>query len=344
MHVAVWLVSLVVTIVVVSAVARRLDFSAPVLLVAVGVVGSYLPVVPEFRLTPELVLVGLLPPLLYNAALSTSLIDFNANRRSILSLSVGLVAFTAVGVAVVVHAVVPGLDWPSAFAIGAVVGPPDAVAATAIARKIGMPRRLVTILEGESLLNDATALVALNTAILAAAGAATIGGVAFDFVRASLGGVLCGVVVYLVVGWVRKHLTDPVIDTSVSIVTPFIAYVLAEEVHASGVLAVVIAGLLLGHRAPVLQTASSRIAERLNWRTFSFLLENAVFLLIGLQTSWILGEVRGSEVPVPTIVWSCLATLATVVVLRMVWVFPARYLIVRPGSHGCPRPPRRTPR
>ncbi len=339
MHVAVGLVSLVVTIVAVSAVARRLDLSAPVLMVAVGVVASYLPVVPEVRLTPEIVLVGLLPPLLYNAALSTSLIDFNANRRSILSLSVGLVAFTAVGVAVVVHAVVPGLDWPSAFAIGAVVAPPDAVAATAVARRIGMPRRLVTILEGESLLNDATALVALNTAILASAGAATFVGVGVDFVRAAVGGVVCGVVVYVVVGWVRKHVTDPVMDTSVSIVTPFIAYVLAEEVHASGVLAVVIAGLLLGHRAPVLQTAQSRIAERLNWRTFSFLLENAVFLLIGLQTSWIIGQVADSDVAIPTIVWSCVATLLAVMALRMVWVFPARYLIVRPGALGQPTPP-----
>ncbi len=333
-HVALWLVSMVVAVVAVAAAARRAGLPAPVLLVAVGVLASYLPFVPEVRLTSEIVLVGLLPPLLYNAALQTSLIDFTAHRRSILSLSIGLVAFTTVGVAVVVHALLPDIGWPASFALGAVVAPPDAVAATAVARRIGLPRRVVTIMEGESLLNDATALVALKTAVLAASGGATVVGTGLDFLWTAAGGVLCGLFVYLVVGWVRRHVTEPVMDTSVSIVTPFIAYVAAEEVHASGVLAVVIAGLLLGHRAPVIQTASSRIAERLNWRMLSFLLENAVFLLIGLQASWIVGEVAGSELPALTIVGVCLATLVAVVVLRIVWVFPARYLVMPEKGPG----------
>jgi CPA1 family monovalent cation:H+ antiporter len=226
--------------------------------------------------------------------------------------------------------VIPAISWPAAFALGAVVAPPDAVSATAIARRIGIPRRIVTILEGESLLNDATALVALRTAI-AVGGAVTVLGVGVDFVVAAVGGVLVGLLLYFVIGRVRRRVTDPVIDTSISLVTPFVAYVAAEEIHGSGVLAVVIAGLLLGHKSPILQTASSRIAERLNWRTIQFLLENVVFLLIGLQARWILADVAASGVPVADVVKLCLATFVAVVVLRLVWVFPARFALVRPG-------------
>jgi NhaP-type Na+/H+ or K+/H+ antiporter len=149
-HIAIWLVSLVPAIIAVSGICRRFDLSAPVTLIAVGIVASYLPFVPEVHLSSEVVLIGLLPPLLYSAALQTSLVDFNANRRAIL-LAIGLVAFTALGVGVVLHWVLPGLSWPAAVAFGALVAPPDAVAATAVARRIGLPRRIVSILEGESL-------------------------------------------------------------------------------------------------------------------------------------------------------------------------------------------------
>lgn len=331
MELALSLAALVAAVVLVAGVCRRLDLPAPLVLVALGAAASFLPFIPEVQLTAEVVLFGLLPPLLYSQALQTSLVDFNANRRSILLLSIGLVAFTTVGVAVVVHAVIPAIPWPAAFALGAVVAPPDAVAATAIARRIGLPRRIVTILEGESLLNDATALVALRTAILAASGTVSAVSIGTQFAVAAVGGVAAGLVMYVVVGWVRKHVTDPTIDTSVSLVTPFVAYVLAESVGASGVLAVVVAGLLLGHRAPVLQTASSRIAERLNWRTISFILENAVFLLIGLQARWILADVDDSGVDPGLVIAAALATFAAVVGLRLLWVFPARYLLVRPG-------------
>lgn len=340
MDAAIWLVSLTTTIVVVSAVCCRFDLSAPIVLVVVGIVGSYLPFVPQVHLSAEVVLIGLLPPLLYSAALQTSLVDFNANRRAILLLSIGLVVFTTVGVALVVHAIIPGLPWAAAFVIGAVVAPPDAVAATAVAKRIGMPRRIVTILEGESLLNDATALVAFSTAVAATDHDIRPAEVGVDFLIAAVGGAAVGLLVFLVVGWVRKHLVAPVLDTSVSLITPFLAYVVAEEIHASGVLAVVVAGLALGHLAPVLQTASSRIAERLNWATISFLLENAVFLLIGLQARWIIDAVGSSDLSTSTILGVCVATLVAVVALRLLWVFPARYLLLRPGS-GLRRPSRR---
>lgn len=331
MDIALLLVAIAVVVLTVTAISERVEIPAPLTLVVVGVAASYVPGVPELRLEPEVVLLGLLPPLLYSAAVNTSLVDFNANRRPILLLSVGLVAFTTVGVAVVIRAVIPEIDWPLALAIGAVVAPPDAVAATAIGRRIGLPRRVVTILEGESLLNDATALVALRTAVLAIGTTVTVWEVGFDFVRAAGGGLVIGVLAFLVVGFLRKKITDPLMDTAISLVIPFASYILAEEIHASGVVAVVVAGLLLGHVAPILQTAQSRIAERTNWRTIAFVLENTVFLLIGLQADWLLAEVEESEFGVATIATACAATLVAVVVLRMTWVFVSRFLLIRPG-------------
>jgi Na+/H+ antiporter len=286
-----------------------------------------------------MVLFGLLPPLLYAAALQTSLVDFNANRRSILLLSVGLVAFTTAGVGVLTHAVLPDLGWAACFAIGAVVAPPDAVAATAIGRRIGLPRRIVTILEGESLLNDATALVALRTAAAAAIGTVTWHGVTLDFLRAAGGGVVIGLLFFVVIGFVRKHVTDPVIDSALSFVTPFAAYVAAENsrIHASGVLSVVVAGLLLGHQSPILQTAQSRIAERMNWRSIAFLLESSVFLLIGLQARSIILDAASAGVTAARVLTLCGLTLLAVIVLRIVWVFMARFLLVRPGPDGVTR-------
>lgn len=332
MEIALALVAIAVVVLTVTAISERYDVPAPLTLVVVGVAASYVPGVPEVHLEPEVVLLGLLPPLLYSAAVNTSLVDFNANRRPILLLSVGLVAFTTVGVAVVVRMVIPDINWPLALAIGAVVAPPDAVAATAIGRRIGLPRRVVTILEGESLLNDATALVALRTAIAALGTTVVAWEVGLDFVVAAGGGVAVGALTFVIVGSLRKRVTDPLLDTAISLVIPFASYLVAEEIHASGVVAVVVAGLLLGHVAPILQSAQSRIAERTNWRTIAFVLENTVFLLIGLQAEWLLAEVGESEFGVGTIAAACAAALAAVVVLRLVWVFAARALLLRAGT------------
>ncbi len=333
MHIVVGIVSLVAAVLAVSALCKRADLPAPLILIVVGIVGSYLPFVPTVHLEPEMVLLGMLPPLLYSAALNTSLVDFNANRRSILLLSIGLVAVTTVCIGFLVHALLPGVSWSASFAIGAVVAPPDAVAATAIGRRIGLPRRIVTILEGESLLNDATALVALQTAL-----AATVAWqvVTVDFVRAAGGGVIVGLVAFVVIGFVRKHVTDPVMDSGLSFVTPFAAYVAAEEIKASGVIAVVVAGLLLGHKAPLIQTAQSRIAERMNWRSIAFLLEGAVFLLIGLQAQDIVSQVQVSGLSTGRIVLVCWATLVGVILVRLIWVLANRFVLVVPGGA---RPP-----
>ncbi len=330
MHVALVIVFLALTAVAVTAVAGRTRVPVPLVMVAVGIAGSYVPRVPDIELTPEMVLVGFLPPLLYAAAQRSSLVDFNVNRRSILLLSVGLVVFTTLGVGLVVHTVLPEVGWAASFAIGAVVAPPDAVAAIAIAKRIGLPRRVVTVLEGESLLNDATALVALRTAITGSASALVI---ATDFAIAAAGGVAVGLLFYAVLSRLRPRMTDPLLDSALGFIVPFAAYVAAEELHASGVLAVVVSGLLLGHRAPVLQSATSRITEASNWRTISFILESSIFLLIGLQARRIVVAVDGNGLGAGRVVAVCASALAAVIVLRIVWVMGSRSVVVRPDKH-----------
>lgn len=350
METALTLVTLLALVVAVSAVSARLHLSAPLVLIVVGIVGSYLPFVPDFELTPEIVLVGLLPPLLYAAAIRTSLIDFRANMRPIALLSIGLVLFTTVVVGFLVAAL---LDVPLAvgFALGAVVAPPDAVAATAIARRVGLPRRVVTILEGESLVNDATAIVTLRTSIAAIAGTVSVWQVGAGFVVSAVGGALIGLIVAVVVGKLRRRIEDELTDVAVSLLTPWIAYLPAEEIHIkglesqpSGVLAVVVAGVILGHKSPVIQSGASRLFERTNWATISYVLENSVFLLIGLQLRSIVDALDDSELGAVQITLSCLAVLVAVIVLRFVWVFPATYLprLIPRIAAADPRPSPRT--
>ena len=256
------------------------------------------PARPRDPADPGVVLIGLLPPLLYAAAIRTSLVDFQANRRAIMLLSVGLVVFTTVGVGLVAWWLLPASRWPPAFALGAVVAPPDAVAATAVARRVGMPRRIVAILEGESLVNDATALVALNTAIAAITGTRQrCGASAGTSCVAAGGGIAVGLVAAFVLAPVRRHITDPVLDTTLSFAAPFVAFLPAEELHSSG------RARRGRHRAaPRAQGAGaadgrSRIAENINWRTVQFLLENTVFLLIGLQCAAIVDDVPARTWP-----------------------------------------------
>jgi CPA1 family monovalent cation:H+ antiporter len=319
-HIAAEVVALVVTVLAVTTIARRFDWPAPLLLIAVGVGASYVPGVPGYALSPELVLVGLLPPLLYSAALQTSLLDFRKMRGPITLLSVGLVIFTTFAVGLAVWAVTPGLPLAAGIALGAVVAPPDAVAASAVARRVGMPRKLTRLLEGESLFNVAAALVALRTAIAALAGSISMWQVGADFLLALVGGAVAGAVVGMAAAMVRARLTDLVTDTALSFAVPFVAYLLAEEAHGSGVLAVVIAGLILGHKSPVIMSGQARLASRHNWQTIQFLLENMVFLLIGLQVRMILEQVADSDLSPVLIGGICAAVLAATIVSRIVWL------------------------
>lgn len=330
-------IGLAVTVLIGSALSDRLRLPAPMVLIALGIIGSFLPFVPAIELTPELVLFGLLPPLLYSTALQTSIIDIRANLTSVILLSVALVIVTTIAVAAVVMALMPDATWPVALALGAVVAPPDAVSASAVARRIGLPRRIVTVLEGESLLNDATALVALRAAVAAIAGSVAVGAIGLDFVIAAGGGLLIGVVVAMIVIRLRRYIHDPLVDTGVSLVIPFGAYVLAEEIGASGVIAVVVAGLLIGHKAPIIQSSGSRITERITWASIAYLLEHAVFLLIGLQVARILAGLDAS-LSVGLVVGFCAAVLATVIVTRLLWVTITQWLrnLAMPAEHREP--------
>jgi monovalent cation/hydrogen antiporter len=321
-QVALEIVGLVIIVGVVAGGSERLGLSPPLILVMVGVVVSFIPGVPAVEVDPDVVLFGLLPPLLYSAAIRTSLVDFRANRRAILLLSVGAVAFTTVVVGLVAWWVAP-ITLAAGFALGAVVAPPDAVAASAVARRVGMPRTIVSILEGESLVNDATALVALNVTIAALTRTVTPFEVTWRFLLAAGGGVAVGLVAGLVLAKIRRHIKDPVLDTTLSFVAPWVAFLPAEGIQASGVLAVVVMGLFLGHKSPVLQTAASRIAENTNWRSIAFLLENAVFLLIGLQLRGIIEAVADTDLTTGRIVLTCLAVLVSTVLARIVWVYGA---------------------
>jgi monovalent cation/hydrogen antiporter len=330
------LVGVAATTAVVAGLCRRLGLPSPLVLVLVGCLGSLIPWVPDVRLEPDVVLVGVLPPLLYATAIRTSLVDFHANRRAIGLLSVGAVLVTTAVVGLVVMALLP-VPAAAAFALGAVVAPPDAVAATSIARRVGMPRQTVTVLEGESLVNDATALVCLRTALAALAGGVAWWQVGWGFVQSAGGGLLVGLAVAWVLGRVRTWITDPVLDTTTSLLAPYLAYLPAEEIGASGVLAVVVTGLVLGHQAPVQQSAASRISERTNWRTVQFLLENAVFLLIGLQVVAVVRGAAHSAASPGRTVATCAAVLGATVLVRPLWVFVsarAGHLLVPSRTEG----------
>jgi Na+/H+ antiporter len=327
------ILGLVATVLAVTALANRIRFSAPLLLMLVGIGLSFLPYIHIPELTSDVVLFGFLPPLLYAAAIRTSVIDFRANRRSIAQLSVLLVVVTALGVGLITWLILP-VSFPVAFALGAVVAPPDAIAATAIARRVGLPRRLVTILEGESLVNDATAITCLRVAIAAIAGTVTAAQASIGFLIAALGGLGIGFVVALIVIPIRARITRPVFDTAISILVPFVAYLPAEAIsfgdfHGSGVVAVVTAGLILGHKSPVIQSGQSRLSERVNWATIEFLLENTVFLMIGLQARRIIEANSHSELSGPEIAWFCAAVLVGVILIRLIWVLGTRPILFR---------------
>ncbi|MEV5817776.1 Na+/H+ antiporter [Micromonospora harpali] len=307
-----------------AALARKLGLLAPILLVVVGLALSFVPGFPQVRLDPDLVLVGILPPLLYVAALETSVPAFRLNLRPILLLAVGLVIFTAFAVGLVVHLLLPAVPFAVCLALGAVVAPPDAVAATAVARRIGLPRRVVTILEGESLINDATALVLLRVATMATIGTSVgVGDVAWEVLVATGGGIVMGLLGVVVFGFLHKRITDPLLDNAVSLIVPFAVVFAAEEIHASGVVAVVVTGLGIGHKMPLLMSAASRLQIGAFWRLVRFLLEGLVFLLVGLQLREV---VRDLDEPLGFLAAITGAVLVTVFLTRFVWLFPATYL------------------
>ena len=287
---------------------------------------GFIPGLPAVELPPEAVLVIFLPPLLYSAAFFSSLRDLRDNKRPIGLLAVGLVVMTTLGIGVVAHAVVDDLSWAAAFTLGAIVAPTDPVAATAIASRSGAPRRIVTILEGESLVNDATALVAYKVALAALlTGTFSLLDATGSFVLQAVAGVAIGIAVSVVVAEVRRVIDDAPTEITISLLTPFFAYLPAEALGVSAVLAAVTSGIWLGWRAPRLITSATRIQLYSVWEVLTFVLNAALFLLVGLQLPGIIERIADDYAPADLALWAALVA-GSVIAIRFLWVFPATYI------------------
>ncbi len=317
-----------VTIVAAGAFSKKLGVAAPLILIVVGFGFSFIPGAPV-EVPHEIILIGLLPPILYSAALNVPVVDFRRNLASISALSVALVIVTAVVTGFILYLLFPRLSLAAGIAIGAVISPTDAVAATALGKKLGLPPRLVTILEGESLVNDATALVLLRSAVAATAGTVAFWDIAGDFAFAVIVAIAIGLVVGFVTVWVRSKLKDSMLDTAISFAVPFLAFLPTEFVHASGVLAVVVAGLYSGHNGAKRFSAQARISERLNWRTVQFVLENGVFLLMGVQISALIDETHKFDLSADTAIYIGLGMTLLVLVIRFAFLVPLVFLLRR---------------
>ena len=308
-----------------SIAARRVHLPYPTVMVLGGLGISLLPGLPHVETDPELLLALFLPPLLYAGAWFTSWRDFRANLRPISTLAFGFVVFTTVAIAWAAHALIPGMSWPAAFALGAIVSPPDAIAAVAITDRLGVPKRIVTILEGESLVNDATGLILYRVAVAAAVtGAFSLPVAALQLVLMSAGGILVGLALGLLVAQVHRRLHDPLTETVVTLLTPYVVYLAAERIHVSGVLAVVTCGLYVSRRSHQLFSAATRLQADGVWATLVFLLNGLVFVLIGLQMARIMDTNPGYTPG--ELAWYAVAISALVFVVRFVWVFPVVYL------------------
>jgi CPA1 family monovalent cation:H+ antiporter len=306
--------------------AYRTSIPYPILLVVGGAGIGFVPGLPTVELPPEAVLVIFLPPLLYAAAFFSSLRDLRENKRPIGLLAIGLVVTTTLGVGVVAHAFVDDLSWAAAFALGAIVAPTDPVAATAIASRSGAPRRIVTVLEGESLVNDATALVAYKVALAAIlTGTFSLVEAAGSFVWQAAAGVAIGIAIGAAVAEVRRVIDDAPTEITISLLTPYFAYLPAEALGVSAVLAAVTSGIWLGWRAPRLITSATRIQLYSVWEVLVFVLNAALFLLVGLQLPGIIERISDDYGASDLALWAALVAGA-VIAIRFLWVFPATYL------------------
>ena len=316
-----------VVVIVARALASRTGLPASVLLVLAGIVAGYLPG-PTLSLDPGVVLNLVIPPLLYGAALQSSILALRSNLRAVLDLSVGLVLATAIVVGVALHAAVAVVPLTVAIAIGAAVSPPDPVAALSVGRRAGLPPRLITLVEGEGLLNDATALTVLQVEVAAAVGGTfSLPAAVGQFLLVAAGGLIAGMAVAIPLARIRTAVSDPLIDNALSLGAPFAAYLVAEELHVSGVLAVVVAGLWLGHRGPVMQSSRARLQTRAVWRLVEFLLEGYVFVLIGQQLPAVL---RGLDAYSPgEVLTAAGVTLGAVLLVRPLWLYATAHLPAR---------------
>jgi CPA1 family monovalent cation:H+ antiporter len=306
-------------------IARHFNFPYPIALVIGGGVLGFVPLVPQLPLDPELILVLVLPPILYQTAVLTSWRDFAVSIRTISLLAIGLVAATTLALGAALKLLMPDIPWAAAFAFGAIVSPPDAVAATAVLSRMNIPRRVVTVLEGESLVNDASALVLYKFAVAAVlTGTFSLLDAGAQFAGVTTGGIAGGILVGLVFVVIQRRLSDVFIEVLISLLVPYVAYAFAESLHGSGVLAVVAAGLVRGRHAPVVASAEMRILSRSMWNVMVFLLNMLVFVLIGLQLSGSLARLE--RYSAATLMADGALLSAVAIVVRFAWVYSALYL------------------
>jgi CPA1 family monovalent cation:H+ antiporter len=319
------LAGVLVSVAILNAVASRIGVPYPIVLVLGGLALGFVPGLPEVELDPDLVLVVFLPPLLYVAAFFSEMHALRGYARALSLTSVGLVLVTTVLVAVPGHLVLD-LPWPMAFALGAIVSPTDPVAATAIMRRLGAPRRIVNLVEGESLVNDAAALIAYRVAVVAAVeGTFSLLDASLEFLLAGAGGVALGLAVGYVIGEIRRRLDDPQTEITISLITGYAAFLPAEHLHVSGVLSVVTAGLYLGWRAPELASPPTRLQVSAVWDVLTFLLNATLFVLIGLQLPVVLDDLTGQ--PLSELLGYAALVSVAVIGARFAWVFTVPYIV-----------------
>jgi Na+/H+ antiporter len=310
----------------IAGVARRRGVAAPILLVLAGLAASYIPGVPVFRLQPDVILFVVLPPLVYTTALESSYLNLRDNLRTLALLSVGLVVFTAVVVGGAVWAAVPGLSLAAAFTLGAILSPTDAVTTASIGRRLHLPRRLLTVITGESMLNDGTALTLYAVAVSVAATTVATPSPLQDvrsFLVISAGGVAAGLILGVIIHRIRLRLRDPLVESALSLLVPFTAYLAADALHVSGILSVVVAGLYLGHHGGQAHFAT-RLQEGAVWRVATFVLESVAFALIGLQLRPVLQDLGRADPG--RLAAEAAIVLGAVIVARMAWVILSSYL------------------
>lgn len=326
MHTVEIILLLLAVVTVLAEVANKIKIPHPILLVLVGISIGLVPWFPDFALEPEIVFVLFLPPVLYAAAWSTSWPDFKAARRPIGMLAIGCVIFTTCAVAWMAYSFIPGFGWAEAFVLGAIVSPPDAVAATAATKGLGVPRRVITILEGESLVNDATGLIAYKYAVGAVLlGSFVLWEASLQFLWVAIAGIGVGLIVGQVFLWVHKITpNNPTSDTTLTFLAPYVSYLMAEEFHLSGVLAVVTSGLFLAWHSSEVFSQQTRLQSSGTWDTLLFILNGIIFILIGLQLPMILRNING--IPFSTLLWYGAIVSITVIVVRIIWVFPSTYI------------------
>src|SRR5271170_7105429 len=307
-----------------AAMARRLKVPYPIMLVLAGLTISFLPRMPRVPLDPNVVFVVFLPPLLYASAWWMSWREFRRNGVILASMAVGLVGFTVWGVAFFSEHFITALDWKAGFLLGAVVATTDAIAATSIAKTLGLPRRIVDILEGESLLNDATGLLALEIgiAMMARGEMPTVGSGLARLVYLVVGGLVIGLLIGVVVGWMERYIDDGPVELVVSLVVQYAAYLAGERAKASGVLAVVACGIYMSRKSTQFFSPAVRLQVNGAWDALTFMLNGLVFVLIGLQLPYVLAGIHG-RYGTGTLIFYGAVFSAVLIVLRMVWVFPA---------------------